>query len=994
MNLCFDAGHGKSNRRPGVYDPGATAGGHEETRLKVLDPGFYPFWFWNADIDESEIRSQIEEMAAQGIRGFFIHSRQGLSVPYLSEAFFRLVGVAVEAARAAGLAVNLYDEYPYPSGVAGGEVILGNPAFQATALVQERYECAGGRVRLALPRGEILCCLACPAPGGRTDWTAAIDCRKDIGMVLGEQSYVETGLTAYNQKRFFASSPTPTLDTILADGAWRIAVSAQMLVTHHKYWGAFVDALNPEAIARFIELTHARYATRFGDELGRTIASVFVDETAPTWSPLLPRMFYEEYGYDLLPLLPALDAEDHPRHVHVTADFERLRYRLFCRAFNEPLAAWCREHGIAWLGEKPSYRLAELRFMDVPGCDAGHTKAGARSDVLQARLRGNARAAASAAYFYGKPRSLCECFHSLGWGATLQDARLIVDELLFAGVDVLVPHAFFYSTHGLRKHDAPPSFFFQMPYWKQWHKLSERVELIARAFAGTWIDAAVLVVDPGSGVPTARGKQLYEQLLARLAEAHLDFLVADTDVLEEGRHESGRLLIRELAAGVIVVPPMRFIEEALDSCLRSFTEAGGRVLRMTEDPDWDSLIGQTALTAEPRLRVSAEIGDASLVRVVSRTDGNRSVHFLLNRSAKPIALRVLTDRELTELPLDPAVPQLLESVGDGYARTLGPFEAALLEGGARKRSAARVGTATIPRVELRVGGPAVVRLLSRNLLRMERWMLALTPNPRFSTAAALPQAEVSAAPLANQIREGHLAFAPEVRTFFGHEPELRMPQLHALYTVEFENRYSGAVELVMEPDSIRGEWRVRVNDGRPSALVDFRPTQAHVRGSLGLDVTADLVQGLNRVTVEVTTDRHDGGLLNPLYLAGDFGVELEPARLVERSSAGSFEDYTANRAPFYAGSVEYELEALLMGSVGAGDILLELAIDQPFEEACEVSLNGHGFRAVPWSPYRLTVPATELRSGTNRVLMRVHTTLIRAFEGHRFDARTHRYVPV
>src|SRR5688500_5477474 len=100
-----------------------------------LSFGFYPFWFWNGFLSEDEIRWQIGEMAAKGIRGFFIHPRQGLKQPYLSEEFFRMVEVAVEAAEQHGLRAHLYDEYPYPSGVAGGEVVLGNPQFYATSLV-------------------------------------------------------------------------------------------------------------------------------------------------------------------------------------------------------------------------------------------------------------------------------------------------------------------------------------------------------------------------------------------------------------------------------------------------------------------------------------------------------------------------------------------------------------------------------------------------------------------------------------------------------------------------------------------------------------------------------------------------------------------------------------------------------------------------------------------------------------------------------------------
>ena len=98
--------------------------------------GFHPFWFWNARLSAGEIRRQVAEMAAQGIRGFFIHPRQGLDCPYLSEEFFDRVGDAVAAAEKHGLRVHLYDEYPYPSGAAGGEVTLGSPSFFATELEQ------------------------------------------------------------------------------------------------------------------------------------------------------------------------------------------------------------------------------------------------------------------------------------------------------------------------------------------------------------------------------------------------------------------------------------------------------------------------------------------------------------------------------------------------------------------------------------------------------------------------------------------------------------------------------------------------------------------------------------------------------------------------------------------------------------------------------------------------------------------------------------------
>ncbi|MCJ7551286.1 MAG: glycoside hydrolase, partial [Anaerolineae bacterium] len=241
-----------------------------------LPVGFYPFWFWNATLSAEEIRRQIAEMAEKGVRGFFIHSRQGLGQPYLSESFFKMVDAAIGAAEEHDMVVHLYDEYPYPSGIAGGEVVLGNPQFHATQLIQRSYDLAGGPVRLELPRGKILSCIAFPATGGAPDWDHGIDLRSHVGVVLAHDSYNEMGLTQYNRKRYFASEPTPTLETELPEGSYRLLVSVQAEVTHHKYWNHFVDPLNAEAIRHFIELTHERYFARFGDRFGTTIRSIYV----------------------------------------------------------------------------------------------------------------------------------------------------------------------------------------------------------------------------------------------------------------------------------------------------------------------------------------------------------------------------------------------------------------------------------------------------------------------------------------------------------------------------------------------------------------------------------------------------------------------------------------------------------------------------------------------------------------------------------------------
>lgn len=134
----------------------------------------------------------------------FICPRQGLEIPYLSEAWFDKVRIAVEAAAACGMQVWLYDEYPYPSGMAGGEVTLDFPEAKQRQLVHHSFHVHGGEaVDHELPWGRILFAKAIPKDAkGKRLWHESIDLRSNIGNIQTDQVYQETGLTSYNRKRF------------------------------------------------------------------------------------------------------------------------------------------------------------------------------------------------------------------------------------------------------------------------------------------------------------------------------------------------------------------------------------------------------------------------------------------------------------------------------------------------------------------------------------------------------------------------------------------------------------------------------------------------------------------------------------------------------------------------------------------------------------------------------------------------------------------------
>lgn len=955
------------------------------TLQEKMPAGFYPFWFWNDRIEMGEIRWQVQQMAAQGIKGFYIHPRQGLGQPYLSDAFFEMVAAAVDEARAQGLSVHLYDEYPYPSGAAGGEVVLGNPHYRATELVQCEYDVQGGAVRLELPRGTVLTVRAYPINEGRVNWQGRVDLRSAVGNQLTIKSYLETGLTAYNQKRFFASFPVPVLEVVLPEcGCWRIFTAVQAEVTRHKYWGHFLDVLNPQAVGEFLRLTDDRYARYLAHEFGKSILSIFTDETFPGWSALLPGKFCSVYGYDLFDHLEALRDPTYPNALQVRVDLRNLVYRMFIDAFERPVAEKRRSLGLAYGGEKPTLRMSQLSYMDLPGCEPGHTKAGALLDLLQPGLRGNARATASAAYFYQKAGALDECFHSLGWSGTLQDAKLMVDGQILLGIRYLVPHGFFYSTHALRKHDAPPTFFFQMPYWPLFGKLSQYVDTLIKHFEGTHIAAEILLVEPSWGMPTRSDLEVYLRLQDWLMENHYDFMHVDTDILQSGRVEQGNVYLRDLAARVVIVPPMQFIEDELQSWLNHFAQDGGKVVYFGQNGDPADIAEDIAAVTAPRIRLLGKDGSpAKSVWSVCRTSRDKTLWFLVNTSSQPQEIWLDAGMPIHEIPLQEDTSTVLQQRSAGFWRCLAPFESCLLEAGSFE-------PVFIPSISTWLAGEAEIRLLSPNLVRMAKWQVVLLNGEPVQGKAAW----VNAAPLANQLAESGLQISPRFVQQFGLEPRLEMPELRIRYQHEFDNQYTGSVHLVMEPGSIVGDWQIWVNECGPFGLIDFQPVHAHVRGAVGINITSCLMQGTNRLIVEVKTGRSDGGLLNPLYLAGEFGVIATPEKIVDRPVHGEFEDYQGNLLPYFSGVLEYDLQLDLPPLPECSRVAIQFETTVPINEAMEISINGGAFLPILWQPRKVELPRDSVHQGRNQAVVRVYTTLIRAFEGQWFDEISHSYFAV
>ena len=74
-----------------------------------------PFSFWNGKLDGKELDRQIRLMVEHGVYGAYVHNRDGLETPYLSEEWWQAVGVALESVRRGGFPLCIVDEFEWPS---------------------------------------------------------------------------------------------------------------------------------------------------------------------------------------------------------------------------------------------------------------------------------------------------------------------------------------------------------------------------------------------------------------------------------------------------------------------------------------------------------------------------------------------------------------------------------------------------------------------------------------------------------------------------------------------------------------------------------------------------------------------------------------------------------------------------------------------------------------------------------------------------------------
>ncbi len=903
-----------------------------------------PFFVFNHLLDPVQIRAWVRELAARGMDGFFIHPREGLMTPYLSEAWFEAVGAAIDEAKKCGIKAWMYDEFPYPSGVAGGRVVASDPTFAERHLRVTRHRLAAGQRRqVVLGHNPVLRAFLCPVRKGKADFRAALDVTKQVGprnddWILREWDsryyYDRRYAKLYDCPRSSANHPEEVFQGDLPSGSWELVVFC--IHTGGDFtepFGHYVDVSNREATDYFLKVTHEEYHRRFGRDFHKVIPGFFTDE--PKYRNYLPwsdniEAAWGDFQKDPKSLLSLVD--DDPRGDLVREGYRATTFRLFRDNWARPISDWCTKHKVSFCGHiSPEEEwlcesavagsiLQLLKTFHIPGCDLIIPAVGDRAHPI---LNFIPTLPVSVAAQQGKKQVLCETYGASNYQLNMQEMKRIADWLSLFGVNVMTHHALFYSIEGYRKYDASPTFCGPSPLWnhmKTWNRHFH--ETAGRLGPENVVPDVVLVrpmrrlwqlSTPRSKEMTAlyeRGMRLLQSLLERGIMCHwMDDLDLENATVTPGK----KVRVGKAQYGSLIYLSGSLDAKALKDIQR-LKRKGAAIL-------------SDAASARLRGPLQSERDD---VRVSRTRDGS---WFCINLSKSPRKFRL-----------------------QGRPHQLDGFESRWIPANQREKLPPRVTRS------LRLASIWDMKPAAQNTLVLKNWTLG------GRKTKLLPYYDVGTKGIEGGVDVVALGNIPT-------DPQMQGKR-RLVYRTKFRVQGVRDVMLVGEPDSVRGNWKASLN-GRP--LNAWRKKSYYDRMNIAHDLRRHVRSGVNTLEYIVEIEKSTEGLLDPCRLYGDFQVQSDgaiPAIRASRSVRGGG-DWTRFGFPHYTGVMVHSQSFHWAKKPGER---VELALSKAPSDQLEVRVNGRKAGEMLWAPWKLDITKA-LRDGRNEIELLVSNTLYNVMYG-------------
>ncbi len=564
------------------------------------------FWFWNSHLDEAGIERSVRAITEAGIREVLIHPINGMMVEYLSAEYFDRYRCALRMFREVGIKVWIYDEFAWPSGVAGGLLLRQHPEFCGWHLSFGKDQ--SGKVVCSVKRSHLVLDAVVGAPWSRR-----------------ERGY---------------------LDTLSKE-----AVAEFIRMTHERYFKECGEFFG-EVVTGFFTDEPAAMMDRNG----------IWSATSLPWTPELPEVLKKRYGYEIEPLYEKL-ADAVPSQTK--ADYFNVVTQLHVTAYHEQIGNWCRAHGVKYTGHcGEDTLLQQARFagniyqalaqMDDPGIDflclTPENKVEERYQE-QVLIPSIARRA-------GRERVYCEAFGISPMSLRLADMLRGVQIFGINGIDDIALMGFHQSIVGVRKRIYWPPLFEQAPWWGHFAGFRDAMaRSLCLSNSGRPVHRYALLYPQGQLEQTSVFASPYSnedpatQTIRRIGQAVYEegesFSFLFEENLTEATVEGGAIVMKNgdrfesVIASADMMVPGRSIE-----LLDALEHSGARILRGSVDDIVQKLAEQSP-SWSPELAVTHD-GPQGALRIYRFHYEDGELLALRNAGDSELRLCIETERKLHE----------------------------------------------------------------------------------------------------------------------------------------------------------------------------------------------------------------------------------------------------------------------------------------------------------------------------------------------------------
>ncbi|MFD0678356.1 MULTISPECIES: glycosylhydrolase-like jelly roll fold domain-containing protein [unclassified Paenibacillus] len=590
-----------------------------------------PF-LWQHGEEEEVIREEISRVHESGIGAFCVEARP--HPDFLGPKWWKDMDIIMEEARNRGMKVWMLDDDHFPTGHAAGKVKEA-PERLHRMFVGERYiDTIGPAQGTSLLLDTLLMCGLRPTTSHQQNASG----KNKLISVVAVRRNLSNGTLTCDSVDITELVQDGILYWDIPEGYWRVFIISENKGGGSKEQEDYLNPLDRDSVRILLDTVYEAFFDRYKADFGKTFVGFFSDEpgfyndektfdfnSRPgkqgvplPWSSEMPALLEEALGPDYRKLLHLLWQDVGEQSNIVRYTYMNIVSKLYAENFCNQIGAWCRGHGVEYighvlednnvharLGSGAGHFFRSLWGQDMSGLDVVLWQIVPGFDELS--FRWPAGETDSEFFHYGlaklgvslghidpkkQGRTMCEMYGAYGWAEGLKLMKWLTDHMLVRGVNYFVPHAF--TQKAFPDADCPPHMYAggKNPQYRYYKHLNRYMNRISHLISGGRHVATAAVVYHAEAEWS--GESMYfHKPVKEMMQHQIDCDVLPIDVLLEAASvKDSKLHVNREDYECLIVPYAEALPTAMIRSLARFAEQGlairfvdGMPLRSSEGSD-------------------------------------------------------------------------------------------------------------------------------------------------------------------------------------------------------------------------------------------------------------------------------------------------------------------------------------------------------------------------------------------------------------------------